>query len=112
MICSPCTQCNDIYLCSDTLVIGDVAEAGTYNVVIQNNTTGRILLVSVTLAEAGAVEVSMEYFAKDHNYSLSIQQNHNNVFFGIGDDQVSCVDFIVRSAVSGAESEQELTVKG
>lgn len=111
MICSPCTQCNDIYLCSDTLTIGDVDAAGTYNAVIQNNTTGRIIIVAVVMAEAGAVEVSMDYFAKDHNYSVSLQQNHTNVLFNIGEEEVSCVDFIVRSAVSGAEADQELTVK-
>ena len=111
MICTPCTHANDIYLCSNTLSIGDVDAAGTYNVVIQNNTNGRIVIVPVELAAAGAVEVSMEYFAKDHNYSVSIQQNHVPVSFEIGEVVVECVSFVVRTAASGADDEQELTLK-
>lgn len=111
MICSPCTRANNIYLCGDTLVIGEVAEAGTYNVVIQDNTSGRITIVPVALAEAGEVSVGMEYFAKDHHYSVSIQQGGVNISFDVGEDEVSCVDFIVRTANGEVSNEQEITLK-
>lgn len=110
MICSPCTRAFDIYLCSDTLEIGDVAASGDYHVVIQNNTTGRITIVPVTLAVAGTVSVDMDYFAKDHNYTIAIQRNNLNVVFTIDTTEVSCVDFIVRTATVGAEAEQKLTL--
>lgn len=112
MICTPCTQANDIYLCGDVLTIGDVASPGTYLIKIIDNTTGRITMVPDTLIYAGAVTVDMAYFAKDHTFTLSLSQNGVDVGFDIGEVAVDCITFIVRSANGDVEDEQELTIKG